>query len=313
MPKTAFLFPGQGSQGEGMGKDFFDAHDWAKDIFNMADEVTGKPITRLCFEGPMDELTQTVNLQPAMTAMDLVCLKALREKGITPGAVAGHSLGEYTALAAAGVITEADCLNLVNKRGELMQAAADKNPGAMQAIIGLNKAQVEEITNQARNKGLVQAANLNTPEQIVITGEADAVAVAGELATAQKARAVPLAVSGAWHSPLMETAAREFAQVLEEIAFSAPTCELYLNVTGQAEIDPARIKSIMSQQITSSVRWYEIIENMLKSGVTGFVEVGPKRTLAGFNRKIVPKGSEAKTLNVADIPGVDKAVEALTG
>ncbi|MEE9516464.1 MAG: ACP S-malonyltransferase [Candidatus Adiutricales bacterium] len=313
MSKTAFIFPGQGSQVEGMGKDFYEAYDWAREIFSLADEVTGKPITRLCFEGPLEELTQTVNLQPAMTAVNLVCLKALTEKGLKPGAAAGHSLGEYTALAAAGVITEADCLNLVNKRGELMQAAADKRPGAMQAIIGLNKAQVEEITEQARDKGVVQAANLNTPGQIVITGEAEAVAAAGELAVAQKARAVPLAVSGAWHSPLMDTAAQEFAGLIEEVEFSSPTCELYLNVIGQAETDPARIKSIMARQITSSVRWYEIIENMLASGVTGFVEVGPKKVLAGFNRKIVPKGSEAKTLNVADIPGVDKALETLTG
>lgn len=313
MSKTAFIFPGQGSQVEGMGKDFYEAHDWAREIFSLADEVTGKPITRLCFEGPMEELTQTVNLQPAMTAVNLVCLKALTEKGLKSDAAAGHSLGEYTALAAAGVITEADCLNLVNKRGELMQAAADKQPGAMQAIIGLNKAQVEEITEQARDKGVVQAANLNTPGQIVITGEAEAVAAAGELAVAQKARAVPLAVSGAWHSPLMDTAAQEFAGLIEEVEFSSPTCELYLNVIGQAETDPVQIKSIMARQITSSVRWYEIIENMLTSGVTGFVEVGPKKVLAGFNRKIVPKGSEAKTLNVADIPGLDKALETLTG
>jgi len=311
MEKTAFIFPGQGSQFIGMGQDFYEAHAWAKEIFDLADEVTGKPITKLCFEGPLEELTLTVNLQPALTAVNLICLKALTEKGLTPDAAAGHSLGEYSALAAAGAISAADALKLVNKRGELMHREAEKRPGAMQAIIGLEPAQIEEITELAKAHGQVGVANYNTPQQTVITGEAEAVAAAAKFSSNKGARVVPLAVSGAWHSLLMEKAAEEFADIIMETEFSKPACSIYLNVTARTETDPDQIKSIMTKQIISPVRWFEIIENMMADGVTQFAEVGPKKVLAGLNRKIVPKESSVKTINIQDMAGLEKALESL--
>ncbi|MBW2086508.1 MAG: ACP S-malonyltransferase, partial [Deltaproteobacteria bacterium] len=289
----------------------YEAHAWAREIFDLADEVTGKQITRLCFEGPLEELTLTVNLQPALTAVNLVCLKALAEKGLTPEATAGHSLGEYSALAAAGVISSADALNLVNRRGELMHREAEKRPGAMQAIIGLTPDRVEGITELARDKGTVVVANYNTPQQTVITGEAQAVAAAAKLAGTDGAKTVPLQVSGAWHSPLMEAAAEDFARVIMETDFSRPRCDLYLNVTARIETDPDEIKSIMARQMISPVRWFEIIENMLAGGASHFLEVGPKKVLAGLNRKIVPRDAPVETINIQDMAGLDKAVESV--
>ncbi|MBW1708949.1 MAG: ACP S-malonyltransferase [Deltaproteobacteria bacterium] len=311
MVKISFIFPGQGSQFVGMGQDFYEAHAWAKEIFDLADEVTGKPIAKLCFEGPLEELTLTVNLQPALTAVNLICLKALAEKGITPDATAGHSLGEYSALAAAGVISTADTLKLVNSRGELMNREAERRPGAMQAIIGLEPNQVEEITTLAGAHGIVGVANYNTPQQTVITGEAEAVAAAAKFAAAKRARTVPLAVSGAWHSPLMDAAAEEFTGVIMETSFSKPACDLYLNVTAQKETDPDQIQSIMTRQITSTVRWFEIVENMMADGVTHFAEVGPKKVLAGLHRKIVPRDAEVITINIQDMAGLEKVLESL--
>jgi len=306
MTRTAFLFPGQGSQYVGMGQDFSETWSWARDIFALADDITGKPITSLCFNGPLEELTLTVNLQPAITAVNLVCFKALVDQGIKPQAAAGHSLGEYSALAAAGVISIEDALKLVNIRGELMQREANKKPGAMQAVIGLDIEKLTAITAMAGKRGVVVVANHNTAEQIVITGEAEAVAEAGEMARAEGARAVPLNVSGAWHSPLMAAAAEEFTETIQAVKFSAPSCQVYLNVTGAVEADPDKIKAIMTRQIVSPVKWHDTIKNMLAQDVDSFIEVGPGKVLAGLNRKNVPKESPARTLNIQDKPGLDK-------
>ncbi|MDY6851484.1 MAG: ACP S-malonyltransferase [Thermodesulfobacteriota bacterium] len=312
MAKTAFLFPGQGSQFVGMGLDFHKAHEWARDLFALADEVTAKPISRLCFEGPLEELTRTVNLQPAITAMNLVCLQALLDKGLEPQVTAGHSLGEYSALAASGVISTADALRLVNTRGELMQRDADRRPGSMQAVIGLSREEVEGLAELAKDHGPVVVANHNTPQQLVITGKSAAVAALAKLAKAKGARTVPLPVSGAWHSPLMHEAAADFAAVLEQTVFSPPAREIILNVTAEKEPDPDRIKAVMARQITSPVRWSGIIEKMLKEGVTDFVEVGPKKVLAGLVKKIVPREAKVKIINVQDQAGVDLALEKLS-
>ena len=307
MSKTAFLFPGQGSQFVGMGKDFYEAFSWARDLFAQADEITQKPITRLCFEGPLEELTLTVNLQPAITAVNLVCYLALSEKGIKPDCTAGHSLGEYAALAAAGVITPADALKLVNLRGELMQRDADRNPGAMQAVIGLSIEVVEAITELARDRGVVAVANHNSPQQVVITGQSEAVATAIKFVETKGGKHLPLPVSGAWHSPLMEKAAADFALELNKIEFKSPECPIYLNVTGLAAKDPVEIKKVMAGQITSPVRWCDIITNMVAEGVDVLVETGPKKVLAGLARKTAPRDARVGIVNVQDLADLEAA------
>jgi [acyl-carrier-protein] S-malonyltransferase len=304
--KVAVVFPGQGSQYVGMGKALYDASQEARDLFALAQEASGLAIEKLCFEGPMEELTQTVNLQPAMVTVDLAVWRALKAAGISPVAVAGHSLGEYPALVAAGALSEADCLKLVSLRGKLMDRDAAANPGAMAAVMGKTPDEVAGIC--AKAGGVVQPANYNANAQTVITGTKDDVAAAGKLAKEAGAKVIPLKVSGAWHSPLMQKAGEDMRAALAEAGFAAPVCMHLPNTTGRATQDAAEIKSELMNQLTSSVRWVQSVEAMLGLGVETFIEAGPKNVLAGLIKKTA---REVKVYNVEDPESLEKVLAEL--
>jgi [acyl-carrier-protein] S-malonyltransferase len=283
--KYAFLFPGQGSQSVGMGRDLAGAFASAGKRFARADEILQRPLSRLIWDGPMEELTQTKNTQPALFTVEAAIADILAEKGIVPGVVAGHSLGEYSALYSAGVLSFEDGLVLVARRGELMTAAGAKKPGAMAAVIGMDKGKIAEIL-QTVAAGIVVTANENTPDQTVISGETAAVKEAGEKLKAGGAKkVVPLPVSGAFHSPLMQEAADAMAQVLLPVQFNAPKCPVIANVTARPETDAGLLKDLLVKQLVSPVRWVESMLAVAACGCGTAVEAGPGSVLRGLARK----------------------------
>jgi len=294
-----------------MGKDLVEEFAEAKSIFADSDAISRKPISRLCFEGPLEELTLTVNLQPAVTAVNLACLAALRRSLVTPWVSAGHSLGEFAALVSACVLSEADALALSNKRGELMHRESLRNPGSMAAVMGLSAADVEEIVRQLGQEGALAVANYNTAQQIVITGEKKSVDRAAELVKQKGGKAISLQVSGAWHSPLMKDAVDELRDFMEGILFSKPGSSMIFNATAEMESDPVKIKNMMAHQLIRPVRWHEIVLRMLQDGVDTFVEVGPKNVLTGLLKKILPRDSSARTYNVGDLKGLKLFLEGI--
>ena len=312
LKKTAFIFPGQGSQSVGMGQEFYQEYDFVRELFNMAEEITKINISRLCFKGPIDELTMTVNLQPAVTAINFACLAAIEKEGIKPDISAGHSLGEYSALGASGVVSKEDIFRLVYKRGQLMHREATEHKGVMYAIVGLDINTVTELVKEVQKEGIVSVANHNAEQQIVITGTPDQVKAVASLAADKGAKAVPLKVSGAWHSELIKGAEDEFNKFLDSITFNAPKSQIVLNVTGESSTDPDEIKSIMAQQLCSPVRWYDSMCKLAKEKVEIFVEVGPGTVLTGLLKKIVAKDYPCKIYNVNNMKSLEMFFKEVT-
>ena len=306
LKKTAFLFPGQGSQRVGMGEEFYREYDTVREIFDMAEEISRINISKLCFKGPMEELTMTVNLQPAVTAVNLACLAAIEKEYNAYHCCAGHSLGEYSALNAAGVISKEDTFRLVFRRGELMHRDATRHQGVMHAIVGLSIDEVSEMVSERQEDGVVSVANHNTELQIVITGSAKAVERVSSLAVAKGARSIPLKVSGAWHSALMKDAQAEFKEYLETISFTAPQKAVIFNATADSSNDAGEIRDIMGRQLCSPVRWYDAMRLMMEENVEVFVEVGPGNVLAGLLKKTLPGDYPAAIHNVGNMKQLEK-------
>ncbi len=296
-PRTAFLFPGQGSQYIGMGKDLVASDERIRGIYERAERILGIPLGRICFEGPAEELTQTKNTQPAIFLHSVAISAAVGGGGVS--AVAGHSLGEYSALVHAGALGLEEGLRLVRLRGELMQSAGEQCPGTMAAIVGLDRSAVEESCREASDAGVVQCANFNSPGQIVISGSVGGVRKAMEGAKARGARMVKeLTVSGAFHSPLMESARSGLETALKKADIRDAGVPVYANVTAEPEQIAGNIRTLLGAQLTSAVLWESTVKNMITAGIRRFVEVGPGKVLSGLVKRTDPS---------VEILGIDTA------
>lgn len=302
MSKIAFVFSGQGAQAPGMGKELYDCSPAAKAVFDLADSI--RPGTsQQCFEGTQEELNVTINTQPCLFACDLAAAKAAQERGIQPDCAAGFSLGEAAAVAFSGMLTEAEAFSMVCKRAELMNEAAQKNPGAMAAVMKLSPQQVETLCGLIENAWPV---NYNSPKQTVVAASADTIDQVVEAASAQRGRAVKLAVSGAFHSPLMHSAADGLREYLASVSLREERLPVYANLTAEPYGEDK--KETMAAQCENPVRWQKTIENMIANGVDTFIEVGVGKTLAGLIKKINP---EVTVYQIENKEGLDAAAEAL--
>lgn len=305
--REAWVFPGQGSQEVGMGRDVHQAFPPARRLFQEADETLGLPLSRLCFQGPEETLRQTINAQPAIMVVSLACLQAAREEGClsehSVAFMAGHSLGEYTALVAAGSIGFGDGLRLVRERGRLMQEAGERTPGAMAAILGLAEQDVAEVCHQTG----AEVCNLNSPGQVVVGGSTEAVTQAMEAAKDRGARqAVRLNVSGAFHSSLMRPAAERMARALAQVSFARPQVPIVANSTAEPLTTAEAIQDELIQQLHRPVLWQRSVERMLEGGVTTLIEIGPGRVLTSLIRRI---NRSVSTRNISSASAIRPVVE----
>ncbi|MCE7870424.1 [acyl-carrier-protein] S-malonyltransferase [bacterium CPR1] len=309
MSRIAFVFPGQGAQYVGMGVDLATAFPAARTVLEEADRRLGYPLSRLMAEGPEEQLKQTEHTQPAIVAHSLAALAVLRERGLSPAMVAGHSVGEYAALAACGAVSPADAIVLVRKRGLHMQAAGQQLPGTMAALLGIELAQAEALCQAVSAVGVVEVANLNCPGQIVLSGSPEGVAAARERASEFGARRfVPLAVSGAFHSSLMQPAAERLAVDLDGHSFANPTVPLVANFSAQSVTTGEELRHALKLQIVSRVLWEDSVRAMIAAGIDAIVEVGPGSALCGMIKKI---SGQMRIANVADVASLEKSLELL--
>jgi [acyl-carrier-protein] S-malonyltransferase len=295
-----------------MGQEFYEQYDIVRELFDMAEETTRVNLSKLCFKGPIENLTMTINLQPAVTAVNLGCLAVLMKEAMPATYYAGHSLGEYSALNAAGVISTEDTFKLVFKRGELMHREATENEGAMHALVGLGINDVDALVGEVQSQGVVSVANHNTETQIVITGAPEPVSRVSALAVEKGAKSIALKVSGAWHSQLIQGAQAEFREFVGRFSFVSPEATVILNVTAEPEKDPDEIRSIMIRQLCSPVKWYDSMLKLIEEQVDTFVEVGPGRVLTGLLKKILPKDYHGKTYNVSNMKQLEKFLKENT-